>query len=75
MNIFLFFKFADFFPMFVDVLSRYPETMFPGPCRFFRRADVCNTGSDQVISPDMLDASFHVAIQETLAKNQEDLQK
>ena len=29
----------------------------------------------QVSSPDMLDASFHVATQETLAKNQEDLQK
>ena len=28
-----------------------------------------------VSSPDMLDASFHVAIQETLAKNQEDFQK
>ena len=30
---------------------------------------------DQVSSPDMLDASFHVATQETLAKNQEELQK
>ena len=30
---------------------------------------------DQVSSPDMLDASFHVATQETLAKNQEDLRK
>ena len=29
---------------------------------------------DQVSSPDMLDASFHVATHETLAKNQEDLQ-
>ena len=29
----------------------------------------------QVSSPDMLDASFHVATQETLAKNQEELQK
>ena len=28
-----------------------------------------------VSSPDMLDASFHVATQETLAKNQEELQK
>ena len=28
-----------------------------------------------VSSPNMLDASFHVAIQETLTKNQEDLQK
>ena len=31
-------------PIFADVLPRYPETMFPGPCRFFHRADVCNTG-------------------------------
>ena len=46
MNIFLFFKFANFFPMFADVLPRYPETMFPGPCRFFRRTDVCNTDSN-----------------------------
>ena len=30
---------------------------------------------DHVSSPDMLDASFHVFTQETLAKNQEDLQK
>ena len=30
---------------------------------------------DQVIIPDMLDASFHVSTQETIAKNQEDLQK
>ena len=30
---------------------------------------------DQVSNPDMLDASFHVATQETLAKDQEDLQK
>ena len=30
---------------------------------------------DQVSSPDMLDALFHVATQEPLAKNQEELQK
>ena len=30
---------------------------------------------DQVNSPDMLDASFHVSTQETLANNQEELQK
>ena len=30
---------------------------------------------DQVSNPDMVDASFHVATQETLAKNQEELQK
>ena len=30
---------------------------------------------DQVSSPDMLDASFHVSTQETLAKNQAELQK
>ena len=29
----------------------------------------------QVSSPDMRDASFHVSTQETLAKNQEELQK
>ena len=29
----------------------------------------------QVSGPHMLDASFHVATQETLAKNQEELQK
>ena len=29
----------------------------------------------QVSNPDMLDASFHVATQETLAKNQEELKK
>ena len=48
MNIFLFFKFADFFPMFADVLPRYLETMFPGPYRFFRRTDVCNTAINQI---------------------------
>ena len=31
--------------------------------------------TDHVNCPDMLDASFHVFTQETLAKNQEDLQK
>ena len=31
--------------------------------------------SDQVSSPNMLDASFHVATQETLTKNQEELRK
>ena len=31
--------------------------------------------TDQVNSPNMLDASFHVATQETLARDQEDLQK
>ena len=30
---------------------------------------------NQVSSPGMLDSSFHVATQETLAKNQEDFQK
>ena len=30
---------------------------------------------DQVNNPNMLYASFHVSTQETLAKNQEDLQK
>ena len=28
--------------MFANILPKYPETMFLGPCRFFRRADVCN---------------------------------
>ena len=48
MNIFVFLKFADFcrfLPIFADVLPRYPETMFPGPCRFPRCADICNFGS------------------------------
>ena len=31
--------------------------------------------TNHVSSPDMLDASFNVSTQETLAKNQEDLQK
>ena len=31
--------------------------------------------TNQINSLDMLDASFHVSTQETLAKNQEDLQK
>ena len=30
---------------------------------------------DHVNGPDMLDASFYVSTQETLSKNQEDLQK
>ena len=30
---------------------------------------------DQASSPNMLDASFHVATQETIARNQEELQK
>ena len=44
MSIFVFFKFADILPMFADVLPIYSETMSSGPCRDFRRDDVCNFG-------------------------------
>ena len=59
----------------INTLTQNMSTMMQNHNTLIEVLQILIPSLDQVSSPDMLDASFHVATQETLAKNQEELQK
>ena len=59
----------------INTLTQNLSTMTQNHNRLIEMLQRLIPSPDQVSSPDMLDASFPISIQEALSKNQEDLQK
>ena len=59
----------------IDTLTQNLSTMMQNHNTLIEVLQRLIPSLDQVNSPDMLDASFHVATQEELARNQEELKK